>query len=338
MATTSNVTSHSLTTSSPHLVTPDTALLESDEFTAYDILIGSCLTLFFLVGVPGNALGIKYFLSKRKDVATSLYLVICTIDLCSSLSLVPVILVLFNGRQPGMFGERVFCVAWYTTIFYLQRIAVFSVMLLSVSRTIVIVSPFYKVTKKAVLLSFIVYSILLLLHITIPNAVTETEFEYFKPEGMCTNDIISDGVLGAIDEGLNTMTVAVPAVITFLSFLVSTRYLYRARLSHSRNHQASLTMAIFTGAFLLCNLPFFLNTLIFALTVSLFSPYPGPLYSSNFMFFYSWVLSDLFATVLNAALNPVLYYYRMAGFRGWLVGSTPQRGPNARTVSTISMR
>ena len=77
---------------------------------------------------------------------------------------------------------------------------------------------------------------------------------------------------------------------------------------------------IFTGLFLACNLPYFLNKLLDPVSSMLSenNAYPGPLFSNTFMFWYSWPISKIVCTVLNAALNPVLYYYRISGLKEWL--------------------
>ena len=36
------------------------------------------------------------------------------------------------------------------------------------------------------------------------------------------------------------------------------------------------------------------------------------------MFFYSWQFNFIFCTVLNAAINPILYVFRFDKLRGWL--------------------
>jgi hypothetical protein len=49
-----------------------------------------------------------------------------------------------------------------------------------------------------------------------------------------------------------------------------------------------------------------------------YQTYPGNFHENKFMFFYSWVLSELFCTVLNASLNPMLYVWRMKEMRLWV--------------------
>ena len=80
-----------------------------------------------------------------------------------------------------------------------------------------------------------------------------------------------------------------------------------------------MTVTIFTGLFLVCNMPYFMYIVLYALDEALSNyDYPGPLFQNSFMYWYSWTISRVLFTVLNATLNPVVYYYRVPGLRGWV--------------------
>ena len=90
--------------------------------------------------------------------------------------------------------------------------------------------------------------------------------------------------------------------------------------------KASITVAIFTSIFLFCNLPFFI--VVVKDIVDLKSYYDDLSDSSSeqshaatslYIAGYTWILSRLHFTVLNAMLNPIMYYFRMDGFRFWLL-------------------
>jgi hypothetical protein len=84
-----------------------------------------------------------------------------------------------------------------------------------------------------------------------------------------------------------------------------------------KKQQASVTLASFTALFMICNAPCFVNNVVYVVGYFMSRKYPRPFYMSTFMFFYSWVLAEVVSMVLNAALNPVLYYLRVQGLKGW---------------------
>ena len=99
--------------------------------------------------------------------------------------------------------------------------------------------------------------------------------------------------------------------------------------NNERKHQAAVTMAMFTALFLVCNLPCLLNNIMwFVNKILLYKTYSGPIYSHPFMAYYSWVISDVICTVVNAALNPVLYLSRMESYREWVSTKCSQRVQN----------
>jgi hypothetical protein len=84
--------------------------------------------------------------------------------------------------------------------------------------------------------------------------------------------------------------------------------------------KASVTVAIFTMIFLLCNLPFFIVVLKDIVSLSSYYDQDTPdAVQSLYIAGYSWILSRLHFTVLNAMLNPIMYCFRMEGFRFWLL-------------------
>ena len=60
-------------------------------FVPLDYSLGFLLILCALIGIPGNILGVFYFTSmKKKDRVTLLYIIICSIDITTSFSHLPV--------------------------------------------------------------------------------------------------------------------------------------------------------------------------------------------------------------------------------------------------------
>ena len=134
-------------------VTPDvTEFLSNDHYNTYkiyDYILASILTLCTTVGIPGNIISLLYFYSsKRQDFSCLIYTLVCGIDVCTCILPIPVIIALFNARKPGLFAETLFCVPWTIVRYFLQRISMFLVMLLSVSRSIKMIFIRYEIKKK----------------------------------------------------------------------------------------------------------------------------------------------------------------------------------------------
>ena len=119
------------------------------------------------------------------------------------------------------------------------------------------------------------------------------------------------------------------STVTFLSFVVilvklwsrqSTKLLSRTvSATHAKFFEASVTVSIFTGLFLLTNLPLFINLLLVTLS-DIYSEKTEvqAIFSQFYIKYYSWVISKVVCVVLNASLNPLVYILRMKDFRSWI--------------------
>ena len=303
--------------------TPDVQALQEDlRFRIYDGLLALGLGLCLIVGLPGNCLAWRHFHnSRKKGLSTLLYQIACTFDSCSNVIHLPVIISMLNTRKPGPFGNYSFCTGWYFVLQILQQMSMFAVMLQSISRAIVIVFPFYKVNKKAVLISLVIY---FLFHISWTTLYFMNSTGFYSPGGgYCARWIGYDQTPKT--QAVKTMyfanyslCVGVPPLAVFFAFVTSVIKLRESRTgrntSHSNKHEASVTISYFAALFLLCNSITFMNIMLFTAT-SLYGSYPGKIYSNEFMFFYSWPISEIFCPVLNASLNPLLYLWRMKEMR-----------------------
>jgi len=128
------------------------------EYRIYDGLLACGLFFCLVIGLPGNCLALKYFLhTKKRNLSTLLYIVACSIDVGSSVIHLPIAFSLLKNRNPGLLDNQSFCLIWTFILYLLQQMSVFVVMTLSLSRVIVIKYPFYKVNKRAVLVSIALY-------------------------------------------------------------------------------------------------------------------------------------------------------------------------------------
>ena len=105
-----------------------------------------------------------------------------------------------------------------------------------------------------------------------------------------------------------------------LSFEDQTGTLRMEKAGETMRHafiHASITVVIFTAVVLMCSLPMFVNVVLGGIT-GLFYSFPGPYFSEFYMAYYSWVVAKVVCVVLNASLNPVIYFFRMKDFNSWV--------------------
>ena len=279
-----------------------------------DNTLGCLLFLCALVGIPGNLLGALYFSSTTtEDSVSLLYTIICSVDTITSITHLPVAVALFRGREPGVFGNYLFCALWDVIYTILQKLSMFLVLLLSTFRTVIIVNPYYKVRIRTILCSVVGYVVFLVLIPVLQYVITPLrgEFKYSWDGAYCYYNFQIK-----LEHVINLLLAGLPPILTFLTLLVSV-FKLRYSVTESWKRQASVTIAMFTTLFLVCNLPLFIN-LMHNMTSTFFGvEYPGVYFGTRFMFWYSWHIAKMQSVVVNAALNPVLYYCRMGRFRTW---------------------
>ena len=326
-------------TNFPH-PTPDVGLVREAPYKLYDGLLATCFCACLMIGLPGNCLALTHFLrSKKRNLSTLLYIVATSIDIISSVIHLPVAISLFRSRQPVIMESDVFCSIWYFILLSIQLMSMYVVALLSVSRAIVIFAPFYRVNKKVVLITIPVYFVYQAIWICL-SYITSDNY-YTLSAGLCQR-VFSDKDRRMVNRVMNgyhvnyCISTGIPPICVFVSFVASVFKLRTGanessigsdgeNVSNRNNRNASLAIMYFAATFLLCNSFTFVNTALFTWVYVVKDDYPGPIYSHIFMFFYSWPISEVFCTVLNAALNPLLYFWRMREFRSRVLQLLPSR-------------
>ena len=326
--------------------TPDMEeFLSNEAYRRFDVLIALILMLCLLIGLPGNLISL-FFYSCRRDFASLVYSSICGLDVFICLISIPVMISLFNHRMPGILANQIFCVGWNVVFYFLARMSMFLVMLLSVSRTIAIVFPFYQMRKIVFLASSGIYILIMFIWsgLVVHYGGADMFYSYDKVNVYCYYELFKVGnSFAQIEQILFVLSLGIPPIVTLISFTISVNKLARkSSVSHmsDRNRQASVTLASFTGLFLICNAPCFANNVVY-MVGSFLGIYPRPFYMSTFMFFYSWVLAEVVSVVVNAALNPVLYYFRVQALRQWTMSclkGSKERGLGSPSKSPPSSR
>ena len=290
----------------------------------WDNMLGVVLVLCLLAGVPGNIIALKYFISRKRDLPTLLYINISCVDLWTSMAHLPIAVSLFGRRAPLLFDILAVCTGWTVVFRFLQKVSIFLVMLLSVYRTVVIVFPFKDIGKNYILASLWIYYAFLI-GVDAFSARWDS-YKFLSIGPFCVDSPLASAasshkVWVTTLKTLTTIELGLPAIISFFSFVVFAVKLSRPSpntFQTTRNRKASITVAIFTGIFLACNLPFFILMILNTTSRALGHTWPDPFFRSVFMSNYSWLIAKIVLTVVNAAINPALYYFRMSSFESWM--------------------
>lgn len=298
-----------------------------------DVLLIIVYLAATLIGLPGNTLAVFYFSrpSVKRDLASCLYIAVSVTDVALALTQLPVLISLMVQRQPVLFDYQVICVAWRLLFKSLQRFSVFLVLLLSISRTVSLVSPLAVVNKTAVLGSMYGYVGYMVLETVVLGR--REGYSYDATGVYCFENGHIDTSL--LNHALFVFSLGVPAILIFISFILS---ILAIRRSVSDSHvlacdgssstgdsikkHATHTIMVFTFTYMVCNLPHFFNMFLWIIAMhgicSGSGCYPGPLYQHAFMYWFSWNISEVLTVIVNSACNPIIYYFRISQYRQWV--------------------
>ena len=301
--------------------TPDISILSQTQYRVYDGLLASGLLLCSLIGFVGNCLALAYFIrSRKRNLPTLLYITACCVDMVTCVIEWPIIVSLLNRRKPALLGEELFCGVWFVIGGLAQLMSMFVVMILSVTRTIVIVFPFYKIRKTTVFTAISVaflYSCFTHL-INIYNGA----FYYSRAFTYCEYHSEPNLIFNLYNTSYSVWTGIMPLTVFFATLVAIFKLRTQSQLANTQNSRQSATRTIiyFAVVFLVCNCLTFLNNTLLAYSQISEKGYMF-FYKNTFLFFYSWQISDIFCTVLNASLNPVLYIFRFKEIREWITSA-----------------
>ena len=303
-------------------ISPDDEILQETQYRFYDCLLATAFCVCLVIGLPGNSLALTYFVRmKKRSLPTFLYIAACSIDIISSVIHLPMVINLINGRKSGLLENPYRCLVWYFILLLVQLMSMFVVMLITLTRAIVINLPFYKVGTRAVLISIF----LAVIYFSSWNVTyfILNEYGYSGETVYCSLEQEKEAKMGPPYMVNYLLCSGMPPVIVFAAMMVSIFKLRKTDITNEslrKNHQASVTMIYFATLFLFCNLLTLLNNILYTVIQVSEKDYEH-FYNNAFMKLYSWPLSEVFCTVLNASLNPVLYLYRMKKMRAWVLGT-----------------
>ena len=283
-----------------------------------DISLATLLILCTVIGLPGNLLSFMYFWGKRNhSYPDLLYTLISAVDSCTCAIVFPMVSSLFaDRRESTLFGNASFCGVWIAAYFFLIRFSQFTVVLVSVTRTISMRSPFYRITKHYLTIACVFYACFILALEVLFSSTGVVRYYYIPQIVSCATISNVSNWRYTTFVTLNLVSEVLVSSTVFTSFALTVDTLLKGTRTGNKDfRKVSVTISIFTAVFLLCNLPLFLAEML--QNVFSWYNYREGLFDPSLLW-YGFFLGYRLCTALNAAVNPCLYLCFMPKFRTWI--------------------
>ena len=301
-------------------------------------MINAALCVFlFCAGTLANVFSIVYFISCNgyKTTTKFLYLSISIVDLVICILVLPVGVSYFNDRAAVFFGWWLFCNVWGVFWNACTRLSVFLIAVLSITRTITLVQPLFHIRQRIVVGITVFYCVGQVIQASIPFWYN-VKYTYKSELVQCSwyvnavfeSGSVSNWVVSIILVNVEIIAPIFPITIGCITTIIvlqsSGRHLTQSGSQNKLKNSATITIILVTLNYIIFNLP-----LAVFLTMALVDELSG--WRFNF-FGFEWpdlLFSNLvvdMAVVLNSFMNPVLYFLRLKGMRGFAVEGIRKMG------------
>ena len=323
-----------------------------DQYKAQDISIGTLYLFCFIFGVPSNVLTLLFFLQRRKEnrsLTNTLCVLTALQDTITSL------LSLNHGmtflRSRDVWLPRL-CPVHHIVFQMSQRMSVFLVGALSGTRIYILLYPLRRVRSTMVLYSLAVVWVLMTCFFVVPPSLGLAQITYHWNDGYCWAEAIPGKDISytwdKLDQTMDAIGLACPIIpiticCTFTVYKIKTvenkshgltkRGTRNKALDRKPGKELTMAVILVTILYITSNIPLFVNYILYLITIVRFT-YPGPIYSNIGMYYYSWNLTALLSTGLNASANPVVYWILFEKFRQWIKGTFIREVFSSQTPET----
>ena len=310
--------------------------------TSLDLTLAVLMTTCLVVGLTGNILAFFFFLkNKHQSLPDKVYFVVACVDIITNLTAISSISFLFNARETTFCSDVVLNGFFLVPTRFSTKMSMFLVAILSITRSIAIVSPLRSRDIRSNMVMKIIagFAILALLMDLLPMSVgwvapghdvSGCNFLKFNRKtsrhiGMMIQ--VFDQIV-IFSTSLTVFTSFTTGVLALwkkssVSLLISTSRVSGQVISrdsqkfNSRvSRQVTVTITLFTALFLICNLPYCSFYMLMILKSHI--PTIAEVVAGYDAGWFRWSGPIIFIVVpvsLNAALNPCLYIFRMPRFR-----------------------
>ena len=288
-----------------------------------DILFGVICCFAFTIGTIGNCAAFFFFKYSKSNVPHSVYKIITLADFSISICILPVGVCFLTDRSPGLFfGNTVLCHAWGYTWNMAGRLSIFLVVVLSTTRTCLVLWPFYVVRLRVLIIAITVYFVFLFVQLLLIELRLHGTVEFKAGYAECVFYTSQEITYPALYFIGYTLPFIIPMFVVFASCGCTTYAIFikpRQSDSHTAAQAAShlkvtVTILIFTLVYSIFNIPLVFDRILLAFRdlYDFKDPYTFQYVDYYLNFTYST------SVAINSALNPLLYLWRMANFRKFL--------------------
>ena len=304
-----------------------------------------------IVGVPGNLIAFIHFVKDKDKISSFLYRCISASDFVTCLLMVPKIATSFNPNDAWIFENQFICESWNMLWKVSYKFSLFSVLVLSMLRSYCLLFPFKRVRNTLVKLLIGSYLLLLILEESLLKVFLNFVCHYDPKFGHClwllqlpNRDDMSTMINPYSDKFKVLVSVYWDLQVSFPMFLVILSCLvtliHMVITSQSREEESDQVRSRATGTILIVTLSCIFFNLAHCVirsldTISIISEYQFQWHTnmspSTISFIYSFL--DAPAYALSAAVNPLIYLWRMRDLRKW-VGGAVERVCRARSKNS----
>ena len=307
-----------------------------------DIFFGVACITCFVFGTLGNLAAFTFFKFSTENVPHTIYKIITLADMYICACVLPVGACYLMERSPGIvFGNGVMCHIWGYIWNICGRMSIFLVVVLSTTRTLTILRPFYLLKIKAVVAAILVYILLLLTQLLVMDFFQGAHIkfdEHYADCGFYANPKNTNQVLYFIGYIIPFIVPMFIVIISCAFTIYAIAIKPRQNDSHTKaqatsSARATMTILIFTLTYSIFNIPLVFDRMIMA--IQFYSEYNINLYKFPYSEHYLNFTYSI-SIAINSALNPWLYLWRMHNFRRFLLDAVKGLVPPCLTKEWVS--
>ena len=264
-------------------------------------------------------------------------------------------------------SSSLFCDIWTVIYGIILEISVFVVAQISVSRLFLLLKPNTNFYINCSWIAPLFYFFLTLTMKIVNSALKVNTFAFVPPLMACVY-IALDGtvseqgepmlhlpnelllaVIETIQTGFTALPISLCSVLCLCLLQSSKQRTRQLGGSRKKQDKATITVLIFTTLYVICSVPIFVYNIFFwiwNLSVDRSEVYMAnskflmsylEVYSTDFLVNYSSVMVTRVFPVINCALNPCIYFWRMTRFRNFILGRA-RKLPAAKSNRTYQSR